>query len=147
LARRIIIDGIRIEGAEAKRIVNEVLRDADATGKPRRRMPLAMLGGATLSAAVVSGITGAGLPRLAAGLSRFWITVICAVLAAIVSAIWVNIYLRLHRRQFREAMRRRGFELCLGCGYWLKGLSDDITHCPECGRDRESRAEMDIAET
>ena len=43
MPRRIIIDGIRIEGAEAKRIVNEVLLDADETGTPRHRLPVGLL--------------------------------------------------------------------------------------------------------
>ena len=30
-------------------------------------------------------------------------------------------------------MRRRGFDLCTRCGYWLKGLGPDQTRCPECG--------------
>jgi hypothetical protein len=26
--------------------------------------------------------------------------------------------------------------MCLECGYWLRGLTDDIEHCPECGTPR-----------
>ena len=37
-----------------------------------------------------------------------------------------------------EATRRHGYDVCAKCGYWLKGLDDDITRCPECGRQREA---------
>jgi len=32
-----------------------------------------------------------------------------------------------------RATRDHGHHVCLGCGYWLKGLGDDTTRCPECG--------------
>ena len=34
------------------------------------------------------------------------------------------------------AMRRHGFDVCAGCGYWLKGLDADGVRCPECGTSR-----------
>lgn len=36
----------------------------------------------------------------------------------------------------RRAVREFGYDLCLKCGYWLRGLDDDITRCPECGSPR-----------
>ena len=34
--------------------------------------------------------------------------------------------------------RQHGYDVCLKCGYWLKGLGDDIKRCPECGTAREA---------
>ena len=36
-----------------------------------------------------------------------------------------------------QATRRHGYDVCIKCGYWLRGLSADIQHCPECGAGRE----------
>jgi hypothetical protein len=38
-----------------------------------------------------------------------------------------------------RAARRHGYDVCAKCGYWLKGLGTDTTHCPECGAERESQ--------
>ena len=52
---------------------------------------------------------------------------------------------RLHRhifvRQMRQVMQSLGYELCLACGYWLKGLEDATDCCPECGTKRETLPE------
>lgn len=37
-----------------------------------------------------------------------------------------------------QATRQQGYDVCRKCGYWLKGLGDDIKHCPECGANREA---------
>ncbi len=39
-------------------------------------------------------------------------------------------------RAFRGAMRDIGRDVCVECGYWLRGLDADVTRCPECGADR-----------
>lgn len=36
-----------------------------------------------------------------------------------------------------RATRQHGYEVCAKCGYWLKGLGNDIARCPECGAERE----------
>ncbi|UCD75798.1 MAG: hypothetical protein JSV91_02550 [Phycisphaerales bacterium] len=36
-----------------------------------------------------------------------------------------------------RAIRDRGFDVCLKCGYWLRGLGDEVKLCPECGAERE----------
>ena len=33
---------------------------------------------------------------------------------------------------------QHGYDVCLKCGYWLKGLDTETTHCPECGFSRNS---------
>jgi hypothetical protein len=44
----------------------------------------------------------------------------------------------LHRWGVRHDMRQRllklGVPICLDCGYLLKGLSETVDRCPECGR-------------
>lgn len=42
----------------------------------------------------------------------------------------------LYVRPVRMAMREAGYDLCLGCGYELRGLDESITRCPECGEKR-----------
>ena len=37
-----------------------------------------------------------------------------------------------------RATRQHGYDVCAKCGYWLKGLGDDISRCPECGTRREA---------
>ncbi len=44
---------------------------------------------------------------------------------------------RLHVRPLRRALHTLGHEVCLGCGYDLHGLGDDVESCPECGHPRE----------
>ena len=33
--------------------------------------------------------------------------------------------------------------VCAACGYWLRGLGDDIERCPECGSQREPMPETE----
>ncbi|MHC5022559.1 MAG: hypothetical protein ACYTGG_01430 [Planctomycetota bacterium] len=40
----------------------------------------------------------------------------------------------------RRAVRELGYDICLRCGYWLKGLDESIEMCPECGARRASKA-------
>ena len=42
------------------------------------------------------------------------------------------------RREYMHRLRVSGFEVCLQCGYWLRGLGDDVKRCPECGAAREA---------
>ena len=46
-------------------------------------------------------------------------------------AAWV--YNFIYARPVRRAMRERGYDVCVSCGYRLEGLDDDISRCPECG--------------
>lgn len=33
-------------------------------------------------------------------------------------------------------LREMGYDVCPRCGYWLRGLNDDVQQCPECGEAR-----------
>jgi len=37
-----------------------------------------------------------------------------------------------------QATRQHGCDVCGKCGYWLKGLGEDVERCPECGTPREA---------
>ncbi len=39
-----------------------------------------------------------------------------------------------------QALRQHGYDVCRRCGYWLKGLDAETSHCPECGAPREPAA-------
>lgn len=136
MPRRIIVDGIKVEGAEADRIVDEALRDVDDTGAPRRIVPLSLLVVVAIACGVAAGMTGYVLTRFVKGLPRGWVTASCVGVALVVTGVCSRLHWRSQRRQLRAAMRRHGFDLCLRCGYWLKGLSRDQTRCPECGAPR-----------
>ncbi len=41
---------------------------------------------------------------------------------------------------YRRAVRDLGIDVCVGCGYWLHELDDQIKQCPECGWSRSSIA-------
>jgi hypothetical protein len=36
------------------------------------------------------------------------------------------------------ALRDAGHHVCLHCGYWLRGLDDNVKRCPECGAERKT---------
>ena len=43
------------------------------------------------------------------------------------------------RREHRYRVRLAGYDICLNCGYWLRGLDDSVGNCPECGAEREEQ--------
>ena len=47
-------------------------------------------------------------------------------------------YRSLYVRPVRRAMRDAGYDLCIHCGYELRGLDTSIGRCPECGAEREA---------
>ncbi|MCH8824643.1 MAG: hypothetical protein IH984_14180 [Planctomycetes bacterium] len=46
------------------------------------------------------------------------------------------IYGLTSRTEHYYRIRLEGYDVCLGCGYWLRGLDETIRACPECGTDR-----------
>ena len=60
------------------------------------------------------------------------------LLAAPTFWIWVcALYGFVLRTEHYHRIRLEGFDICLKCGYWLRGLGDEISNCPECGAERE----------
>ena len=45
---------------------------------------------------------------------------------------------RDYARLIRTILRELHHDVCVNCGYWLRKLPDQVTHCPECGALRES---------
>ena len=64
LTRRIIVDGVRVEGPEARRIVDEVLLGVDDTGSLKRRFPYGFVLGAALCGGVTACSTWANTTRV-----------------------------------------------------------------------------------
>ena len=58
--------------------------------------------------------------------------------AQMMTTLWVcrNIF----GPHLRRAMRDVGWEVCIKCGYSLRGL-EDVKRCPECGAEREPMAD------
>ncbi len=38
-------------------------------------------------------------------------------------------------------LREMQFNVCPRCGYWLRGLDETVTQCPECGSERRALRE------
>ena len=52
---------------------------------------------------------------------------------------WLSFRLLRHFRyapHYRRAVRELGIDVCVSCGYWLRGLDDQVRECPECGWSR-----------
>lgn len=64
------------------------------------------------------------------------------LLAVPIFWIWACVlYGFFMRTDHYHRIRLEGFDVCLKCGYWLRGLGDEITNCPECGAKREAMPE------
>ena len=64
-----------------------------------------------------------------------------AMMALLIPANWIWISLvggLIFRREYYYRMRLEGFDVCLSCGYWLRGLDESIKVCPECGAMRNT---------
>ncbi len=62
------------------------------------------------------------------------------LLGATYGGLAAFVFSRLHRFRFAPLVRRlvgqQGYEVCLQCGYWLRGLGHGTECCPECGATR-----------
>lgn len=62
------------------------------------------------------------------------------IVPLVVVGMWVIITaLRrpIARRANVAALREMGYDVCPDCGYWIRGLGDEVKRCPECGWQRE----------
>ena len=70
-------------------------------------------------------------------------TMFFGMLSIALTAMWLGkAYSRgkTHAPYVCRALREFGYDVCPDCGYLLRGLSDDINRCPECGWTRENVA-------
>jgi hypothetical protein len=100
-------------------------------------LPLAYVLGIPLVrdvAGMAAALLGAGglAIRLSRAAALVLLTVACFVIGGVV----------LQRYRFAplvyRATHRRGFDVCLKCGYWLRALPQG-ERCPECGAERGPR--------
>ena len=62
----------------------------------------------------------------------------------LVLSVWLLLYLCFLsflygvfcRREVFYRIRKEGIDVCTNCGYWLRGLGEDVRQCPECGAGR-----------
>ena len=78
----------------------------------------------------LTGSNGSFMVGVAVILLLFWVW-----------SAWV--YRFVYTRPIRRAMREHGWDVCVGCGYLLKGLDAGIHACPECGWTREPMPQED----
>ena len=75
--------------------------------------------------ATVAG--GPGFLQILLGFATFGV----AMLVGQIPLAWL--WRMLTVRLVRQAMCEEGFDVCMSCGFLLRGLGDDIAKCPECG--------------
>lgn len=101
-----------------------------------------VLGGLFLNARPAAWLMSLGFNRVLA----FSVSAMCtALLGCLLGGFAVYLLaLKLGRNTWiveaRQAVRDLGRDVCVRCGYWLRGLADEVSVCPECGTDREPMA-------
>ena len=68
-----------------------------------------------------------------------WFSLIQIMVFSWIWSAWI--YRALYVKPVRRAMRDRGYDLCVSCGYDLKGI--ESPQCPECGAQREPMPDPD----
>ncbi len=48
--------------------------------------------------------------------------------------LFAVVFRSLYQKKTYQLLRQSGYDICLECGYWLKGLDDSNYRCPECGK-------------
>ncbi len=66
------------------------------------------------------------------------LAVLAYFVAQMVTTLWV--WRNIYGPHLRRAMQDVGWEVCIKCGYSLRGL-EDVKRCPECGAKREPMAD------
>ena len=67
-----------------------------------------------------------------------WFVLLLAFVQLTVSWVLVTLVGRIAwKPRVNAALRELGYDVCSRCGYWLRGLNDDVGHCPECGSERD----------
>lgn len=126
----------KINGIDADpRLIEEAAAEANSLVRLpilKHRPNLAM----TLAAVVAIILIAEGMRRLD---SSVWAAVPALIVLFVAFATVFSVTTRGARvRRFRAALNRSGVFVCMTCGYLLRGLDDDVKHCPECGTPREA---------
>jgi hypothetical protein len=121
------IDGVTVDVADWKRIQAALIQKSKPKGRDRAwGMALVLvLGGITLWIQFVTGNPLLGMMAAVA----------CVIATMVVVFVGSA---RIGRQRRRVLLREYGYEVCLGCGYWLKDLAADRAKCPECGASRQT---------
>jgi hypothetical protein len=135
MTHRIHVDGIRLEGDEAKRLIDDVL-SGERKGQWRGGATFGLLASCIVTSMLASCGVGLVLGLTRGGQVGYSMAAEGIIAGPVAAACWFPVYLRMNRKRTRAAMRAQGYELCLECGYWLKGLPADAGRCPECGAAR-----------
>lgn len=62
---------------------------------------------------------------------------VAAIVLPWVTFAWLGQY--TWKPHLTSALRGMGYDVCPQCGYWLRGLGDEVKHCPECGMQRGAK--------
>lgn len=136
------IDGTRLDRAGCRRVRRAAMQSA-IHAKPWIRFahPAMTLFAAAFGLLIgwtVGQILESRLPTSIETSSRLLLVV--AVAAPVMLLIWCAFAIvnrALLQTHMRKAMIEMGYHICPACGYWLKGLPEHTSRCPECGADRE----------
>ncbi len=142
--RGIIVDGIKLDRTASKRVLAEAYKIAKSKGRRRlstlgSALAIVILSGGLMAYPVYKVIVTIGFGGLGLMLGSYAVSgagVLVAVVMLRPGLRWFN------RKEMRLAMRELGYKLCTNCGYWLKGLGEEIKHCPECGWRREASVNL-----
>ena len=96
---------------------------------------LALAAGASLNWPIAGWLRSLGVGRIPAHVIGASAVSLVTVLVGFAVGHWL--LWGLLQRAFRGAMRQIGRDVCVECGYWLRGLDEEVTRCPECGRARD----------
>ena len=82
-------------------------------------------------------VFSAYLSQLFGNMSHWGVLFLTVFLFTVMSWTWgCFVYGLTSRAEHYYRIRLEGFDVCLGCGYWLRGLDETIKTCPECGTER-----------
>lgn len=94
-------------------------------------MFLSMGAGIFLNAPIAAWFQSLGMGRIVARMLGASLAALGVGAVALALGYWL--LWSVWSRAFRSAMREIGRDVCVECGYWLRGLGDEVSRCPECG--------------
>lgn len=91
-----------------------------------------------LGTATLLGVVYGGVIMLidAVYLGRLYPIVVVFGPLVVVALTWMAIAFAgrwIYGKAHYQALRDMGFDVCMRCGYWLRGLPATAPQCPECG--------------